>query len=122
MATASNVVGQLSVRIIQAKNFKKCDPYFKIVVDDLQTTSSKKSSCTEGKWNETLTVDLDGSQDHLELQLWDYDRWTKDDVQDTSGTLDLCSAISNWNGQGPTWVNLNKGSKVQIDVVLHPKN
>jgi Ca2+-dependent lipid-binding protein len=118
MSTAANLIGRLSVTIGTAKNFEKCDPYFKLIVDDLDAKSSKKKSCTEGTWNYELSVDLDGSQDNFELQLWDYDKWTSDDLQDTTGTIPLVTALANWNGQGPMWVNLNNGAKVQITVCL----
>jgi Ca2+-dependent lipid-binding protein len=117
MATASNLQGRLSVTIGTAKNFEKCDPYFKLIVDDLDTKSSRKNSCTEGTWNQNLSVDLDGSQDNFELQLWDHDKWSSDDLVDTTGQTPLVTALANC-GQGPMWVNFKKGAKVQITVDL----
>lgn len=118
MATASNLKGRLSVKILRAKNFSKCDPYFRLEVDDLNTESSRKNSCTEGTWNYEMNVDLDGSQDNFELQLWDYDRWSSNDLQDTTGKMPLVTALANWNDQGPTWVNMEKGAKVELEVHL----
>lgn len=118
MSLATNIKGRLAVKVHQAKNFKKCDPYFKLVVDDLSAKSSQKNSCTEGVWNYELSVDLDGSQDNFELQLWDYDKWSKDDLVDTTGKMTLKSAIQQWNGKGTLWINMQNGSKVEITMKL----
>jgi len=115
-STASNLKGRLSVTIVQAKNFDKCDPYFKLICDDLDTKTSKKKSCTEGTWNEEMSLSLDGSQDNFEIQMWDYDKWTSDDQQDTTGRISLNEALTNWGSGEPTWVNLKKGAKVQFSI------
>lgn len=46
----------------------------------------------------------------------DYDRFSSNDLQDTTGKLPLVTALANCNGQGPTWINLNGGAKVLVDV------
>lgn len=117
MSLTSNITGSLEVTIVSAKNFEKCDPYFKLTVDDLNTKSATKRSCTEGIWNQRLTLDLDGSQDSFLMELWDYDTWTSDDLVDSTGKLPLQTVLSDWSGD-KTWVTLQKGAKVCLSVKL----
>lgn len=117
MSLTSNIRGSLEVTIVSAKNFEKCDPYFKLTVDDLHTKSATKRSCTEGTWNQRLTLDLDGSQDSFLLELWDYDTWTSDDLVDTTGVLQLQTVIQEWTSD-QTWVTMKNGAKVCLSVKL----
>lgn len=114
----SNIRGQLTVTIIQAKNFDKCDPYFLLNVGDKQAKSSRKNSVTEGKWDEKLSVDLDGSEFNVEIVLMDWDRITSDDREDTTGKIPLTEFVSKYNGKESLWIKMEKGALVKIEVNL----
>ena len=47
MATASNLKGRLSVTIGTAKNFEKCDPYFKLIVGQIFTCTRQINATSE---------------------------------------------------------------------------
>jgi Ca2+-dependent lipid-binding protein len=98
----------------------KCDPYVKITVGNTQIkTCTKNNVSNEAEYNQKMSLNLDGSEDYLEIAVWDYDRWSKDDLVATTGKVSLKEVVNNWiNDNKPVWINMTNEPPTKIYLKL----
>jgi len=130
MSLASNFVGTLTVDVIKVSALpEKCDPYVVIKAGGNEVKTARKNDCRdEATFNQTLALSLDGSEDFVQIDLMDWDRFSSDDVVATTGEVPLRDVLA-WGTGEPVWVNLERKTgdkshktKLRMKVTFNHKN
>lgn len=113
-----NLKGLLSVKVVQGKGFEKCDPYVVLNVDTKSDKTHTGVSGTSCVWNKELQIPITGSESKMSLVLMNHDIITRDYKV---GSLDMALSefLNDYNIKGSTWVTLDDGSKLEIQVVFY---
>ena len=113
MSLASNFRGTLFFRVHELACLQtKCDPYVKLSVSGgRDSKTSRRNNCRDSAhFDEETSVSLNGSEDWLQVEVWDWDRLSSDDLVATSGRVPIAQVIQLWTGsdRGDVWINLRK--------------
>ena len=109
MALASNFTGTLSINILKVSALpEKCDPYVLIKAGGNEVKTSRKNDCRdEATFDQKIALSLDGSEDFVQIDVMDWDRFSSDDVVATSGEVPIKDVLA-WGTGEPVWVNLDR--------------